>query len=300
MKKILVVDDDQATRHVLRKVLTSAGFSASVAKDGVDGLKALKSNRYDLLLLDVWMPRMNGLELLTKLRQTKARPRVVIMTSDDTPQTVLETVREKAFKYVHKPVEALALLQTVREALAAAEPPPIEVISARPEWVELVVPCTREAAERIQTVMAQLDTDLAVDLRDTIGYAFRELLLNAVEWGGKLDPKRKVRIACLRTKRMLLYRIADPGPGFKIDNLPHAAIGHSPDDPIGHMQVREEKGIRPGGFGLLMVQNSVDELIYNEKRNEVVFVKYLEEGAPSRQEPQSARRKVRGTSTVES
>ena len=44
MKKILVVDDDQATRHVLRKVLTSAGFSASVAKDGVEGLKALKSN----------------------------------------------------------------------------------------------------------------------------------------------------------------------------------------------------------------------------------------------------------------
>jgi len=197
MKKILIVDDDQATRHVLRKVLTSAGFSASVAKDGIDGLKALKSHRYDLLLLDVWMPRMNGLELLTKLRATKARPRVVVMTSDDAPQTVLETVREKAFKYVHKPVEALALLQTVREALSAAEPPPVEVISARPEWVELVVPCTREAAERIQTVMGQLDTDLPGEMRDTIGYAFRELLLNAVEWGGRLDPKRKVRIACL-------------------------------------------------------------------------------------------------------
>ena len=43
------------------------------------------------------------------------------------------------------------------------------------------------------------------------------------------------------------------------------------------MQTREEKGIRPGGFGLLMVRNTVDELLYNEKRNEVVFVKYLEE-----------------------
>jgi CheY-like chemotaxis protein/anti-sigma regulatory factor (Ser/Thr protein kinase) len=294
MKKILVVDDDQATRHVLRKVLTGAGFSATVAKDGVDGLKALKSHRYDLLLLDVWMPRMNGLELLTKLRETKARPRVVVMTSDDAPQTVLETVRERAFKYVHKPVEALVLLQTVREVLAAAEPPPVEVISARPEWVELVVPCTREAAERIQTVMAQLDTDLPADLRDTIGYAFRELLLNAVEWGGRLDPKRKVRIACLRTQRMLMYRIADPGSGFKIDDLPHAAIGHAPDDPIGHMLVREEKGIRPGGFGLLMVRNSVDELIYNEKRNEVVFVKYLNAPAAQAAQP-TGRRKAKVT-----
>jgi CheY-like chemotaxis protein/anti-sigma regulatory factor (Ser/Thr protein kinase) len=275
MKKILVVDDDPSTRHVLRKVLTSAGFSATVAKDGIEGLKALKSKRYDLLLLDVWMPRMNGLELLGKLRSTKTRPRVVVMTSDEAPQTLLQAVREQAFKYVHKPVEAITLLHTVREVLAAADLPPVEVISARPEWVELVVPCTREAAERIQTVMAQLDTDLESELRDSIGYAFRELLLNAVEWGGKLDPKRKVRIACLRTERMLLYRIADPGQGFNIENLPHAAIGQSPEDPIKHMQIREEKGIRPGGFGLLMVRNSVDELIYNEKRNEVVFVKYL-------------------------
>ncbi len=279
MKKILVVDDDQATRHVLRKVLSGAGFSTTVAKDGVDGLKALKTKRFDLLLLDVWMPRMNGLEMLGKLPVTKTRPRVVVMTSDEAPQTLLEAVRKHAFKYVHKPVEAIALLHTVREVLAAADLPPVEVISARPEWVELVVPCTREAAERIQTVMAQLDTNLPPELRDTIGYAFRELLLNAVEWGGRLDPKRKVRIACLRTERMLLYRIADPGQGFKIDELPHAAIGHAPEDPIAHMLVREEKGIRPGGFGLLMVRNSVDELIYNEKRNEVVFVKYLGDGA---------------------
>jgi CheY-like chemotaxis protein/anti-sigma regulatory factor (Ser/Thr protein kinase) len=292
MKKILVVDDDQTTRHVLRKVLSGAGFATTVAKDGVDGLKALKSKRFDLLLLDVWMPRMNGLEMLGKLPATKTRPRVVVMTSDEAPQTLLEAVRKQAFKYVHKPVEAIALLHTVREVLAAADLPPVEVISARPEWVELVVPCTREAAERIQVVMTQLDTNLPSDLRDTIGYAFRELLLNAVEWGGKLDPKRKVRIACLRTDRMLLYRIADPGQGFKIDELPHAAIGHSPDDPVAHMLVREEKGIRPGGFGLLMVQNSVDELIYNEKRNEVVFVKYLGDGA-AKGGPDSRSRKPR-------
>jgi anti-sigma regulatory factor (Ser/Thr protein kinase) len=73
-----------------------------------------------------------------------------------------------------------------------------------------------------------------------------------------------------------MYRIADPGQGFNVDELPHAAIGQPPDDPIAHMMVREEKGLRPGGFGLLSVRASVDELLYNEKRNEVVFVKYLE------------------------
>jgi anti-sigma regulatory factor (Ser/Thr protein kinase) len=198
------------------------------------------------------------------------------MTSDDAPETLLKAVREQAFKYVHKPVESAALIETVQDALAAPESPPIEVVSARPEWVELLVPCTREAAGRLESVMAHLDANLAPDVRESIAFAFRELLLNAIEWGGKLDPSRTVRIACLRAKRMLIYRIADPGPGFDIDQLPHAAIGQPASDPIAHMHVREAKGIRPGGFGLLTVRASVDELIHNEQRNEVVFIKYLD------------------------
>jgi CheY-like chemotaxis protein/anti-sigma regulatory factor (Ser/Thr protein kinase) len=285
MARILVVDDDRATRLVLSRVLTGAGFTTGVAKDGVEALKILQTKRFDVLLLDVWMPRMNGLDLLASLRRRKTRPRVVVMTSDDAPETLLKAVREQAFKYVHKPVEPLLLLETVREVLHAAAAPPIEVISARPDWVELLVPCTRESVERIQTVMSRLDTDLAPELRESIAYALRELALNAVEWGGRLDPKRKVRIAYLRARRMILYRIADPGPGFQIEDLPHAAIGQSGDNPIQHMQVREEKGIRPGGFGLLMVRASVDELLYNEKRNEVVFVKYLEEAPVARSMP---------------
>ncbi len=275
MTNILVVDDDRATRHILQKVLTDGGYQTTVAKDGIEALEALRKRRFDLLLLDVWMPRMNGLELLARLRTRKRKPRVVVMTSDDAPQTLLEAVRENAFKYVHKPVDAPGLLDTLRAVLEAPEIPPIEVISARPEWVELMVPCTRDAVDRIEAVMAHLEADLAPDVRESIAYAFRELLLNAIEWGGRLDATRQVRIACLHSPRMLMYRIADPGPGFKIEDLPHAAIGQPSDQPIEHMRIREEKGIRPGGFGLLTVRASVDELLYNEKRNEVVFVKYL-------------------------
>jgi len=276
MNTILVVDDDNATRHVLRTVLANAGYATSVAEDGVEALELLRSTPFDLLLLDVWMPRMNGLDLLAELRAIDiSRPRVIVMTSDEAPETLLKIVRERAFKYVHKPVQAAQLLETVHEVLAASHVPAVEVISARPDWVELVVPCTREAAGHIESVMSQLDAALAPDVRASIGYAFRELLLNAVEWGGKLDPSRTVRIACLRAKRMVMYRIADPGPGFRIEDLPHAAVSY-PDDPIAHMEVREAKGLRPGGFGLLTVRAAVDELLYNERRNEVVFVKYLD------------------------
>lgn len=277
MSSVLIVEDDRPTRHLLREVLKSAGFSVATAKDGVEALKYLGRASCDLILLDIWMPRMTGLELLAELRAKQVRPKVVVMTSDDTPDTLLKAVREQAYHYVAKPVEPKALVELLENVLAATpEVPEIEVVSARPNWVELVVPCHREAAERIQSFMSHLEGDLAADVRESVGYAFRELLLNAIEWGGQLDPNRKVRIAYLRARRMLLYRIADPGPGFRIDDLAHAAIGQPEDKPIEHMRIREERGLRPGGFGILLVKAKVDELLYNEAHNEVVFVKYLD------------------------
>ena len=124
--------------------------------------------------------------------------------------------------------------------------------------------------------MMRLEADLPQAVRESVGQAFRELLSNAVEWGGKLDPTRTVRISCLRARRMLLYKIADPGEGFDIERLTHAAINNPEEDPLQHAFVREEKGLRPGGLGLAITRSIVDELIYNEARNEVVFVKYLD------------------------
>lgn len=277
MSRILVVEDDRATRHLLREVLKQAGHTLVTAKDGAGALKEVAGGPFDLMLLDIWMPRMNGLEVLARLKDVEPRPRIVVMTSDDTPETLLQAVREHAYEYVKKPVQPAELVALVGEVLAAkAGPPGIEVVSARPNWVELLVPCDREAAARIQGFLAHLDTGLPEDVRDSVGFAFRELLLNAIEWGGKLDPSRRVRIAYLRAERMLLYRIADPGPGFKFDNLAHAAVGQPADQPIAHMEEREKKGLRPGGFGILTVRAKVDELLYNEAQNEVVFVKYLD------------------------
>jgi anti-sigma regulatory factor (Ser/Thr protein kinase) len=112
-------------------------------------------------------------------------------------------------------------------------------------------------------------------VRDSVGQAFHELLLNAIEWGGKLNPRQKVRIAYVRTDKLLLYRIADPGKGFQFKDLTHSAVNNPEEDPCQHAEVREAKGIRPGGFGILMTRAMVDELVYNEKQNEVLLVKYL-------------------------
>jgi DNA-binding response OmpR family regulator len=277
MTRILVADDDRTTLLLLSETLRAQKFTVVTAADGAETLKKLKAGKFDLALLDVWMPKMNGLEVLAKLRKSKNRPKVIVMTSDDTPQTLLSAIREEAYTYVAKPIDPQSLVVLIKETLSKKPGQgSIEIVSASPTWVELLVPCSLDEAERIEAFMTHLKSGLSDDVRRSVGQAFHELLLNAVEWGGKLDPNRKVRISYLRAKRMLMYRIADPGPGFKFADLQHAAISYEADQPTQHDQVRQDKGLRPGGFGLLLTQANVDELLYNEKQNEVVFVKYLE------------------------
>jgi len=274
-KHVLVVDDDRTLRHALITLLDEAGFDATPAGDGAAALHRLGESAFDLVILDLGLPRVSGLDVLAEIQKMESPPKVIVVTADDTPRTVLQAIRDRAYEYVVKPTPPKAIVQLVERALAAPVLRPIEVVSARAEWLELVVPCDLQTAERIQGFIEKLDAELPDGIRQSIGQAFRELLMNAVEWGGKLDPDRTVRIACLRTKHMIFYRIADPGPGFSLEQLEHAAISNKAGEPYGHMRLREEKGLRPGGFGLLMTRTLVDELIWNEAHNEVVFVKYI-------------------------
>ena len=277
MAKILVTDDDRSIRLLVRTILTGAKHTVEEAANGAEALQKIRANQYDLAVLDIWMPEMTGLELLEQLQKEARRPKVLMLTSDDTPKSLLQAARDEAYRYIKKPVEPAELLDAVETVLAAKEGlPTIEVVSAQTDWVELLVPCDLEVAMRMHDFLEHLKADLPQDVRENLAQAFRELLMNAVEWGGKLDPTRKVRISYIRTKRMVLYRIADPGKGFKIAELPHAAISFPEDQPIEHLNVREAKGMRPGGFGLLITRAMVDELIYNEAHNEVICVKYLD------------------------
>jgi anti-sigma regulatory factor (Ser/Thr protein kinase) len=124
--------------------------------------------------------------------------------------------------------------------------------------------------------LRELEMDLPAREREDIAMAFREILLNAIEHGGHLDPNKKVYVSYVRTRRSIVYYVRDPGAGFSLEALPHAAVGNNAGEPFSHVEVRSELGLRPGGFGILLTKQLADELVYNEKGNEVLLIKYLE------------------------
>ena len=278
--KILIIDDDPELQELLTVALRGAGYQTASAQNALAGLDALAHTEIDLVLLDVMMPGMDGLEMLARLRLTNQHLPVLVMTAVSTPETAIIAMREHANDFLAKPFDLNDLTSAVRHALELApQEVKIEVLSARPEWIELRVPCSLHAIEPLERIMSQLKTDLPAAVRDGVTYAFREMLRNAIEHGGKNDPNQYVEVGYLRTPRVIMYRIKDPGEGFRVESLYHAAILNPESDPTHHERVREQLGMRPGGFGILIASNMVDEMIYNESHNEVVLLKYLGEEA---------------------
>lgn len=273
---ILVVDDDPGIHKILTAVLGSNQWQIESAYNGLEGLDRIRARTYDLVITDLRMPGMDGLELLHSIRQIRPNTKVMVMTGESTPDHIIRSIREQAFSYFSKPFSAGAVVDMIAHALKTpAWQDDIEVQSARPEWIALSVRCKVDLADRVVQFMRELKMDLPAEERDQIATAFREMLLNAIEHGGHCDPQKKLYVAYVRTTRALLYYIRDPGKGFSMAAIPHAAVSNAPGGPVAHMAVRQEQGIRPGGFGILLVRKLVDELIYNETGNEVLLIKYL-------------------------
>jgi DNA-binding NarL/FixJ family response regulator/anti-sigma regulatory factor (Ser/Thr protein kinase) len=274
---LLVFDADPAVHELVNDALKRSGRSIQDAYDRREALACLRHTQCDLVVAGQGRnDGLDGIKLLRRVRSLQPEARVILAGSDN-PDGVVRAIRERAYGYFHKPIAEGALSDLVQQALEAQATwrDDIKVVSARPEWISLDVRCKIEAAERTTHFIREMLVDLPLMVREDVATACRELLMNGIEHGGKSDPRKRVRASLIRTSRSVIGYVADPGRGFSLDLLPHAAISNPADSPIHHVEVRAEKGQRPGGFGILMTRNMVDDLLYNERGNAAMFVKYL-------------------------
>jgi two-component system, OmpR family, response regulator len=271
---LLLVDADPAVQELIRGLLGQDGRLQAVA-DGPAGLSYLRRSKCDVILAG---QGTNGFDQFQWLRRARAiQPEArVILAGESNPAAAVRALRERAFAYLHKPLSEQPVADFVRQAFESDSwQNDLRLISARPEWVAIDIRCKLSAAERATQFLREIESDLPLHTREDIAAAFRELLNNGIEHGAHSDPKKRVRASVLRAERSVIVHLHDPGKGFSLDLLPHAAISNPDDSPVRHVEFREEHGQRPGGFGILMTRNMVDELLYNERGNAVLFVKYL-------------------------
>ena len=119
MPKILIIEDEAAIRRVLSKILSEENDSYQVeeAEDGVVGLEKIKNNDYDLVLCDIKMPKMDGVEVLEAVKKIKPEIPMVMISGHGDMETAINTMRLGAFDYISKPPDLNRLLNTVRNAL---------------------------------------------------------------------------------------------------------------------------------------------------------------------------------------
>lgn len=283
-RSMLVVADGAPSQELFSHLLEEAWYLEFV-RNNDEALLALRRRPFELILTAESTSATEDIHLLQQLRSFRPHTRMIILTRESTTQDVVLALREHAFSMFSPPYT----LESLAEAIKAAIEQPcwddgIEVASATPVWVRLLVRCDQPTADRLMQFFVEM-ADMPDEEKCEVAYAFREMLMNAISYGGKFDPSQYVEIQYLRSRRAVACRVKDPGEGFALENLLHAAITNPPDDPIRHVNVREEAGLRPGGYGILLSSHLVDDLIYNEKGNEVLLVKYLKsDPAPAKME----------------
>jgi anti-sigma regulatory factor (Ser/Thr protein kinase) len=211
------------------------------------------------------------------VRRLRPAIRVVVLAERTTPDEVIQALRSRVFALFSAPFDPSEIADMVaRAADADRYSEGIEVVSAKPDWITVLVDCRRLDAERLVNFLTQLRSDVPEAPRDDLMFAFREVLMNAMEHGGGFDPGQVVEVMAVRTERTLVFYVRDPGPGFDMSEVPHAAVSNPDEDPLAHAEARAGAGLRPGGFGLLLARKIVDEMIHSERGNEVLLIKHLE------------------------
>ncbi|MFN8153748.1 MAG: sigma-54 dependent transcriptional regulator [Bacteroidia bacterium] len=117
MAKILVIDDEKSIRNTLKEILEYEGHEVQDAPDGLEGLKKIEAEKFDIILSDIKMPKMDGMELLDKILELQNDTPIIMISGHGTIETAVEAIKKGAYDFIAKPLDLNRMLITLRNAL---------------------------------------------------------------------------------------------------------------------------------------------------------------------------------------
>ena len=276
MSRVLVIGNCAGISLAIAEALHAEGCAIEFAAGDADALAKLRSGPFPVVITCPESSIAEDLALVEEIRLVRPGVKCILLAAQSTTEEVIAALRARVFACFTPPFEAHEIACLAKGAVSDdTSSNDFKVVSARPGWVTVRVTPRLINADRLMTFIRKLAERLPdEDLQDVM-QGFREIVLNAMEHGAAFDPRQVVEVTAVRTARACVFYVRDPGAGFQPESLTHAAIANPDEDPAAHARLREEQGMRPGGFGLLLAQGTVDELIYNEIGNEVLLIKYI-------------------------
>jgi len=278
-RTVLIVDDERDTNDILACLVQARGFQAIQVFTGAPAPEAIRAHDPDLVLLDLMLPDLDGFAICERLkrdRRTNLIP-VVMVTALNDPANQAQGVRVGANGYLAKPFTPDQLFDAIDKALAWRHEH-----ATRGTTGEIVLDVRGGTAYLQQTNDLLADLFAHTPLTDRqvkdLRQAVMEMGSNAIEWGHRKNGELPLRITYRIDPGSVTLVIRDQGPGFDPRAVTHAA---RPDDPVAHLDVRNELGLREGGFGIMLARGLVDEFRYNDTGNEVTLVKRFEAPPPT-------------------
>lgn len=266
--RILVVDDEAGVRETLSEMIKSLGYQVMVAENGVDALDRIKTEKVDLIITDLSMPQMNGLDLIVNSKRISPNIPIAVISAFGNVENTTYALTRGAFSFIAKPFKMSQIKELIRKGKQLRE---LSLGTyALLEWVqsqtEMVFPSQSKlfpsailfAVKECQWRGIEDETRL-----ENVAICLEELLSNAFIHGNRKDKDKRIKVRMAFDAKKFVLSVKDEGDGFDGENY----LG----------KIREEQPSIPEKRGLFIVDLLMDELRFSKKGNEVTAVIYRED-----------------------
>ncbi|MFC1584785.1 response regulator [Fibrobacterota bacterium] len=272
MAKILIVEDESKILHILEKIVKSDGHETLLAVNGEEGISLARKCVPDLILTDIYMPKVNGLQLCSELKYNKstAKIAIIVITASSESPDLLKIFRYGANAWIKKPFQRLDILRTIETVSKERD------LMAKQEilgnWIDFKLASSIEILQSVNRFIENLLSYSTIQPNDIkkLGFAINEMLINGMEHGNNFNFNKYVTVSYVLFKEKIILKIQDEGKGFLLADAPDPM-----ENPVEVALRREKEGKRPGGYGIAITRQYVDEIEYNDIGNTCLMTKFI-------------------------